>query len=100
MEVAVSKCLWVVCSLDDPSTGVSHECRDLLYQGSCVAPRPVEYEADGNHSTTSFRCRSSGEFVSKAQIAGSSCSQIDTPTQSGGGVNSSYGGASIVSVLR
>ena len=37
LEVEGPKCLLVVCSLDDPSTGVSHECRDILYQGSCVA---------------------------------------------------------------
>ena len=40
LEFAVPKCLSVVCSLDDPSTGVSHECRDILSQGSCVAPLP------------------------------------------------------------
>ena len=66
LEVGGQKCLSVVCSLDDPSTGVSHKCHDILSQGSCVAPRPVEYEADGNISTISLRCRSSGEFVSEA----------------------------------
>ena len=40
LEVAAPKCLSVVCSLDDPSTGVSHECRDILCHGSCVATRP------------------------------------------------------------
>ena len=29
LEVAVPKCLPVACSLDDPSTGVSHECRNI-----------------------------------------------------------------------
>ena len=36
LEVAVSKRWSVVCSLDDPSTGVRHECRVISYQGSCV----------------------------------------------------------------
>ena len=35
LVVAVPKCLSVVCSLDDPSTGVRHEFRDFSYQGSC-----------------------------------------------------------------
>ena len=86
LEVAVPECLSVVCSLDDPSTGVSHECRDIPYQGSCVlAQRVVK---------TSLRCLSSGEFVSESP----SCSPMlcsDTLTQSGVGVNSSCGGASI-----
>ena len=98
LEVAVPKCLSVVSSLDDPSTGVSHECRDILYQGSCVATRPEGYEADGRLSTTSLRCLSLGEFVSGAQSVYPSCSQMlcsDTLTQSGVGVNSSCGSASI-----
>ena len=28
LQVEGPKCLLVVCWLDDPSTGVSHECRD------------------------------------------------------------------------
>ena len=56
LEVAAPKCLSVVCSLDDPSTGVSHECRDILYQGSSVATCTEGYEADGSISTTSLRC--------------------------------------------
>ena len=98
LEVAVPKCLLVVCSLDDPSTCVSHECRDIPYQGSCVAICTEGYEADGSISTTSLRCFSSGEFVSDAQTVSPSCSQVlcsDTLTQSGVGVNSSCGGASI-----
>ena len=92
LEVAVPKCLSVVCSLDDPSI-VSHECRDIPYQGSCVAICTEGYEADGSISTTSL-----GEFVSDAQTVSPSCSQMlcsDTLTQSGVGVNSSCGGASI-----
>ena len=87
--VLEAKCLSVVCSLGDPSTGVSHECRDIPYQGSCVAPRPVEYEAEESISTTSLRCLSSGEFVSDAQTVCPSCLQrlcSDTLTQSGVGV--------------
>ena len=98
LTCAVWKCLSVVCSLDEPSTGVSHECRDILYQGSCVATRPEGYDADGSISTTSLRCLPSGEFVSDAQTVNPSCSQMlcsDTLTQSGVGVNSSCGGASI-----
>ena len=70
----------------------------MLSQGKCVAPRPVEYEADGNISTTSWRCRSSGEFVSEAQTVYPSCAQMlgsDTLIQSGVAVNSTCGGASI-----
>ena len=98
LEAGGPKCLSVVCSLGDPSTGVSHECRDILSQGSCVAPRPVEYEADGSISTTSLRCRSSGEFVSDVQTVYPSCPQMlgsDTFIQSGVGVNSTCGSASI-----
>ena len=98
LEVGGQKCLSVVCSPDDPSTGGSHECHDILCQGSCVARRPVEYQADGNISTTSLRCLSSGEFVSEAQTVHPSCPQIlgsDTLIQSGVGVNSTCGGASI-----
>ena len=72
--------------------------RDILYQGSCVATRPEGYEADGSISTTSLRCLSLGEFVSDAQTLYPSCSQMlcsDTLTQSGVGVNSSCGSASI-----
>ena len=43
--------------------------RQRVFQGSCVTPRPVEYAADGNISTTSLRCRSSGELFSEAQTA-------------------------------
>ena len=39
LEVERQKCLPVVCSLDDPSTGVSHKCRNIPYQGSCMLPR-------------------------------------------------------------
>ena len=88
----------MLCFLDDPSTGVSHECHDILSQGSCVAPRPVEYEADGNISTTSLRCRSSGEFLSGAQTVYPSCPQVlgsDTLIQNDVGVNSTGGGASV-----
>ena len=98
LEVAVPKCLSVVCSLDDPSTGVSHECRDIPYQGRCVATCTEGYEADGSISTTSLRCLSLGEFVSDAQTVSPSCSQMlcsDTLTQSGVGVSSSCGGAPI-----
>ena len=98
LEVAVPKCLSVVCSLDDPSTGVTHECHDILSQGSCVALSPVEYEADGNISTTSLRCCSSDEFVSEARTVYPSCPQMlgsHTLIQSGVGVNSTCGGASI-----
>ena len=92
------KCLSVVCSLGDPSTGVSHECHDILSQGSCVTPRPVEYEARGNSFTICLRCRSSGEFVSEAQTVYPSCPQMlgsDTLIQSSVGVKSTCGGASI-----
>ena len=88
----------MVCSLDDPSTGVSHERPDILSQGSCVAPRPVECEADGIFSTTSLRCLSSGDFVGSAPTVSPSCSQMlcpDTLTQSGVGVNSTCRDASI-----
>ena len=63
-----------------------------------MTPRPVGYEANGNISITSLRCRSSGEFVSEAQTVYPSCSQMlgsDTLIQSGVGLNSSCGGASI-----
>ena len=89
-----SACWWFVLL----STGVSHECRDILYQGSCVSTRPEGCGADGSFSTTSFRCRSSGEFVSEAQTVYPSCSQMlcsDTLIQTGVGMNSSCGGASI-----
>ena len=49
-------------------------------------------------STTSSRCLSSGEFVSDAQTVSPSCLQVlctGTLTQSGVGVNSCCGGASI-----
>ena len=98
LEVGGQKCLSVICALDDPSTGVSNGCHDILSQGSCVAPRPEEYEADGNLSTTSLRCRSSGEFASEAQTVYPSCPQVlgsDTLIQSGVGVNLSCGGPSI-----
>ena len=61
-------------------------------------PSPMKYEADVNISTTSLRCRSSGEFVSDAQTVPPSCLQMlcsDTLTQSGVGVNSSCGGVSV-----
>ena len=35
LEVAVTKGVSVVCSLDDPSTAVRHERRAILSQGSC-----------------------------------------------------------------
>ena len=56
------------------------------------------YKADVNISTTSLRCRSSVEFVSEAQTVYPSCPQMlcpDTLIQSGVGVNSTCGGASI-----
>ena len=98
LEVAVPKCLPVVCSLDDPSKGVRHERRDILSQGSCRTTCTECYEADGSISTTSLRWLSPGEFVSDAQTVYPSCSQMpcsDTLTHSGVGVNSSCGGASI-----
>ena len=52
LEVAVSKRLLVVCSLDDPSTGVRHECRDFSYKGSCGATCKEGCEAGGSISTT------------------------------------------------
>ena len=76
LEVGGPKCLSVVCSLNGPSTGISHECPDTLSQGSCVAPRPVECEADGNNSTTPLRCRSSVDFVSEAQTVHPSYPQM------------------------
>ena len=84
--------------LDDPSTGVSHDGYDLPSQNDCAAPRPSSYESSGSMSATSARCFSSGEFVSKAPIAGSSDSQMlssHTLTQSGVGVNSRCRGTSI-----
>ena len=78
LEMGVQKCSSVAGSLDDPSTGVSHGGYDIPSQNSCG------YEAGGSMSATSARCLSSGEFVSKAQIASSSCSQMlgfDTLTQ-------------------
>ena len=98
LEAAVPTCWSVVCSLDDPSTGVRHECRDILSQGSRVALRPVEYEADENISTISLRFLSSGEFVGDAPTVNPSCSQMpcsDSSIQSSVGVNSTCGGASI-----
>ena len=97
LEVAVPKCLSIVCSHDDPSTGVRHEGRDKLYQGSCGATCTEGHEVDGSISTSSLRL-SSGEFVNDAPTVDPSCSQMpcsDTLTQSGFGVNSSCGGASI-----
>ena len=64
-----------LCSLD-PSTGFSHECRNIPYQGSCVATCTTGYEADGSISTTSFRCLSPGDSVSDAHTVYPSCSQI------------------------
>ena len=98
------KCLSVVCSLDDPSAGVSHDGRNIPSQGSCVDPRPASYEADGSMSATSSRCLSSGEFVSDAQTASPSCPQMlgsDTLIPSGVGLDSrSCGGASIGDTCR
>ena len=45
LEAAVSKRLSVVCSLDDPATGVRHECRDLSCEGSSEATGKEGYEA-------------------------------------------------------
>ena len=98
LEVAVTKCLSVVCSLDDPSTGVRHEFRDLSYQGSCVVICKEGYEVGWNISTTFSLCLSSWEFVSEAQTVYSSCSQMlcsVTPVLSGVGVNSSCEGVFI-----
>ena len=98
LEVAVPKCLPVVCSLDDRSKGVRHERRDILSQGSCRTTCTECYEADGSISTTSLRWLSPGEFVSDAQTVYPLCSQMpcsDTLTHSGVGANSSCGGASI-----
>ena len=78
--------------------GFSHEGRGIPYQGSCVATCTEGYEAEGSISTTSLRCISSGEVVGDAQTVSSSCLQMlcyDTLTQSGVGVNSSCGGASV-----
>ena len=52
--------------LMDPSTGVTHECHDILSQGSCVALRPVEYEADGKYfQQLPCVCCSSDEFCQR-----------------------------------
>ena len=97
LEVAVTKGLSIVRSLDVPSTGVRHECRDILSQGSCGTTCTKGYEADGGVSTTSLHL-SSGEFVDDAPTVNPSCSQMpcsDASIQSGVGVKSSCGGASI-----
>ena len=57
----------VVYSLEDPSTGVRHVCRDLSHEGSCVVTCKEGYAAGGSLSTTFSLCLSSGEFVSNAQ---------------------------------
>ena len=44
----MSKRLAVVCSLNDPSTGVRHECSDI-YQVSCVVTGPKGHEVGGGH---------------------------------------------------
>ena len=77
LEVAVTKGLSIVCSLDDPSTGVSHNRRDILSQGSGRTTCTEVYEVDGGLSTTD-----------ELPCSGASI-------QSGVGVNSSCGGASI-----
>ena len=97
LEVAVTKGLSIVRSLDVPSTSVRHECRDILSQGSCGTTCTKGYEADGGISTTSLHL-SSGEFVDDAPTVNPSCSQMpcsDALIQSGVGVKSSCGGASI-----
>ena len=52
LEVAGTKGLSIVCSLDDPSTGVRHEHCDILSQGSCGTTCREGYEADDGISTT------------------------------------------------
>ena len=52
LEVAVPKCLSVVCSLGDPSTGVGHECRNIPCQGSCVATCTEGYDKEEVHFAT------------------------------------------------
>ena len=92
LKGAVPKCWSVVCSPDDPSTGVRHECRDLSYKGSCMVTCKEGCEAGGNILTTFLLCLSSEEFVSETQTVDLSCSQMlssDTPFQSIVGVNSS-----------
>ena len=61
LEVAVSKRLSVVCSLDDPSTHVRHASRDPSYRSSVITCKEG-YEAGGNISTTFSLCPSSGEI--------------------------------------
>ena len=75
LEVAVSKGLSVVCSLDDLSTGVHHERPDILSQGSWRTPCTEGYQADGGISTTSLYL-SSGEFVGDAPTVNPSCSRV------------------------
>ena len=81
LEVAVPKCLSIVCLLGNPSTGVRHRCRDFSFKCSCGAPCKEGYEADRGIATTSLRL-SSGEFVSDS-YSQMPCS--DTSTQSGVG---------------
>ena len=52
LEVAESKCLSVVCSLDDQSTAVHHECWDIWYLGSWLVTCSQGHEAGGSISTT------------------------------------------------
>ena len=98
LEMEEPKCSSVAGSLDDPSTGVSHDGYDIPSQNGWAVFRPSSYESSGNMLATSARCLSSGELVSKAQIAGSSGSQMpcsDTLTPSGVSVNPSCGGPSL-----
>ena len=75
------------------------ECSSVAGPLGGVAPLPSSYESSGSMLATSARCLSSGEFVSKAQRAGSSGSQMlcsDTLRQSGAACMSlSCGGAFI-----
>ena len=87
LEVAVTKGVSVVCSLDDPSTAVRHERRAILPQGSCGTTFTECSEADGGISTTSLHL-SSGEFVGDAPTVNPSCSRMpfsDASIQSGVG---------------
>ena len=75
LEVAVTKGVSVVCSLDDPSTAVRHERRAILPQGSCGTTCTEGSEADGGISTTSLHL-SSGAFVGDAPTVNPSCSRM------------------------
>ena len=87
LEAAVPKCRSVVCQRVSVTSAVTSCLRAVVW--------PL---AQWNISTTSSRCRSSGEFVSEAPTVYPSCPQMlcsDTLTQSGVGVSSTCGGAPI-----